>query len=467
MKRTLALILSVLMILSVCTLTWAEEDITVEVDGVQLDFDVPPAIVNGRTMLPLRVIFEALGLNVGWDPVTKTITGTGDGTTVILTIDNPNAAVNGKSITLDVPAMIMNGRTVVPTRFVAEATGADVGWNGAMRRVTIGAGPANKQKPNNMTETISIGLVTDVAGIEDGSFNQLTWEGITRFAEEYNLTQDDYTYLESESDDVYGSNLDMMIAAEKDLIVAPGFLLADTVATKAAENPNQKFLVLDASAEGEQVISASFAEEQGSFLAGVAAALKAQAAGHDTVGFVGGMDIPIIHRFEAGYEAGVHAVDPNMTILIEYAESFSDQDRGRALAEEMYGKGAYVLYQAAGSTGNGVIEVTKEMVSAGDDFWVIGVDIDQYDKGVYDGENSVILTSMVKKLDEVTYMVAKSVMDETFMGGAIHYTLADGAVGLPDTNPNLTEDMTNTINDYATQIINGTIVVPTSPTRLE
>ena len=187
---------------------------------------------------------------------------------------------------------------------------------------------------------ITVGLVTDTGGIDDKSFNQGTWEGIVRYAEEAELSESDYRFIQSVSDADYITNLSQFADEDLDLIVAPGFLFVEAMAEVAADYPEQKFLIIDSVVDATNVASAVFAEEQGSFLVGVAAALKAEEAGMDTVGFLGGMDFELIQKFEAGFEAGVYAVNPDMNILVEYAGSFSDNQKGQTLAAKMYDDGA-------------------------------------------------------------------------------------------------------------------------------
>ncbi len=314
-----------------------------------------------------------------------------------------------------------------------------------------------------------VGLVTDTGGIDDKSFNQGTWEGIQRFAEDYDLAEDEYRYLQSDSDADYIPNISAFADEQLDLIIMPGFLFYDALVEVSANYPDQNFLLIDSVVEADNVASAVFAEHEGSFLVGVAAALKAQAAGEDTVGFVGGGDFPLIHKFEAGYEAGVMAVDDTMTVLSDYVGDFVDAQKGQTLAAKQYDDGAYVIYHAAGGAGNGVIKEAKDRRTNDEDVWAIGVDKDQYDEGVYnDAGDSAILTSMVKRVDVAAYNVAEDTYEGNFPGGeTLVFNLENNGVGLPDENPNLTQTMLDTIADYRQDILDGDITVPEVPTRLE
>lgn len=314
---------------------------------------------------------------------------------------------------------------------------------------------------------ITLGLVTDIGGIDDKSFNQSTWEGIVRFAEDYNLADEDYKYIQSESDADYLPNLSTFSDEELDLIIAPGFLFFDAMTEIAELYPEQKFLLIDSVVDASNVASAVFAEHEGSYLVGIAAALKAQDAGEDTVAFLGGMDFDLIQKFEAGFEAGVYAVDPTMTVLIDYAGAFNDSQKGQTIAAKFFDQGAYIIYHAAGGTGNGAIKEAKDRVLNGEDVWVIGVDKDQYADGIYEGEKSIILTSMMKRVDVAAYTVAEQVLNDEFTGDTLVFSLANNGVGIPDVNPNLSDEWVTIINDYAEKVAAGEITVPDVPLRIQ
>ena len=304
------------------------------------------------------------------------------------------------------------------------------------------------------------GLVTDVGGIDDKSFNQSAWEGIQRFKNDFNI---EVKYLQSETDANYIPNLSTFADEELDIIVAPGFLFEQPLTEVAGKFPNQKFLLIDSViSDKSNVASAVFAANEGSFLVGVAAALKTQEMNKNAVGYIAGMDFSIMR----GFEAGVKAVDPNMTIYVEIANSFSDAQKGQTLAAKLYDLGVGVIYHAAGATGNGAIKEAKDRRSNGQDVWVIGVDKDQYEDGIYDGTHSAILTSMLKRVDTAAYDVAKMVYEDKFPGGqVITFELANKGVGIPEKNPNLDDATVTKIRDFEKKIIAKEITVPTAPSR--
>jgi len=183
------------------------------------------------------------------------------------------------------------------------------------------------------------------------------------------------------------------------------------------------------------------------------------------VGFLGGMQFPLIEAFQAGFEQGVKAVYPDCKILIDYAGDFGAPDKGQAIAQKQFNAGAYIIFHAAGGTGNGMIKEAKERSSKGDIRWAIGVDKDQYNDGVY-GDKSAVLTSMMKRVDQAAYDVAKMTMDGKFPGGqTLVFSVANRGVGLPEKNPNLSADILAKIKDYADKIASGAIKVSDKPAK--
>lgn len=324
-----------------------------------------------------------------------------------------------------------------------------------------------KEETASNAPDFRVGLVTDVGGIDDRSFNQGTWEGIVRFGKELGLKEGvGYKYLQSSSEADYVPNLATFADEGLDLIVAPGFLFTDAMTQVAKQNPDRHFLIIDTVVEAPNVVSAVFAEHEGSFLVGVAAGLKAKVDGKDTVGFIGGMKFPLIEKFEAGFTAGVKAVYPECKVLVDYAGDFAAPDKGQAIAIKQYNAGAYVIFHAAGATGNGLIKEAKERSAKGEIVWAIGVDKDQYQDGIYEGSKSAILTSMVKRVDVAAYSVAKMAYEGKFPGGqTLVFSLKNKGVGIPEENPNLSADIVKTVNDYAKKIASGELVVSDKPSN--
>jgi len=320
---------------------------------------------------------------------------------------------------------------------------------------------------------IRVGLVTDVGGIDDKSFNQGTWEGIRRFGQENGAKEGkDVKYLQSTAEADYVPNLSTFADEKLDLIVAPGFLFTNAMVEVATKYPQQKFLLIDSVAKDRSdkllpnVVNAVFAEHEGSFLVGVVAGLKAKAEKKEVVGFVGGMQFPLIEKFQAGFEQGVHAVHPACKILVDYAGEFGNPGKGQALAAKQYGAGAYVIFHAAGGTGNGVIKEAKERTQRGDVRWAIGVDKDQYADGVYAPGRSAVLTSMMKRADVAAHDVAVLTRDGRFPGGQLLvFALGNKGVGLPAQNPNVGTDILAQVAAYEGKIASGQLPVSEVPAQ--
>ncbi|TFB23154.1 BMP family ABC transporter substrate-binding protein [Filobacillus milosensis] len=318
------------------------------------------------------------------------------------------------------------------------------------------------------SSAIKAGIVTDEGGVDDKSFNQSAWEGLKAYGEEYCLDKDEmYGYAQSNQDSEYESNLTRLTQQDYELIFGIGFKLKDAVQTVASQNPDTKYALVDDVAEGDNVASVTFKEHQGSFLVGVAAALKSETG---KVGFVGGIDSPLINKFEAGYVAGVKSVDPSIEVDVRYAESFSDAGKGRQIAKSMYDSNVDVIYHAAGGAGNGVFTEAKD-IKAGDseaNVWVIGVDRDQYEEGSVDDSN-VTLTSMVKRVDVAVQDVIKRTIEGNFPGGEVlEYGLADGGISVADTNEEAyTDEIASKVKEWKEKIQNGDVEVPQTREELE
>jgi basic membrane protein A len=316
---------------------------------------------------------------------------------------------------------------------------------------------------------VKVGFVTDTGGIDDRSFNQGTWEGIVRYAQENGWKEgEQYKYIQSNEEADYIPNLSAFGDEGYNLVVASGFLFKDAMTTVSDQYPDTNFALIDETVDKPNVASLLFASEQGSFLVGVAAAKTTKT---NKVGFVGGVDSPLIRTFQAGFVAGVHSVDKSIEVVEQYAGDFGNPGLGQQIASTMYDQGVDVIYHAAGGTGNGVINEAKNRVQNGKNVWVIGVDKDQYNDGIYkdgDTEKSVVLTSMMKRVDVASHDIVADEVNGKFPGGqVINFTLADNGVGIPEKNPNLSDDVVKLVNDYKQKIVNGDIKVPTTMDELK
>ena len=295
-----------------------------------------------------------------------------------------------------------------------------------------------------------VAMVTDIGGVNDNSFNQSAWEGLQAFGAEYGVKVD---YLQSQSDADYVPNLTQFVRNGADLTWGIGFLMADAVRQVAEQNPDAKLAIIDETVDAPNVASVTFKEHEGSFLVGVVAGLMTKT---NKIGFVGGMEIPVIKRFEAGFTAGVKAANPDAEVIIDYTGAFDAPDQGKASAATLYNNGADIIFHAAGATGDGVFNEGSERKKAGADVWVIGVDKDQ---SITFG-HEITLTSMMKRVDRAVAKISADLVNGRFTPGSVVLGLADNGVGLPENNPNLPEDVLNKVKEYEQKIISGEIVVP-------
>jgi len=303
---------------------------------------------------------------------------------------------------------------------------------------------------------LKVALVTDVGGVNDQSFNQSAWEGLTRAKRDLGIT---VSYVESTQDADYIPNLQTLVDAKNDLIWGIGFKMGDAIAQMARLNPDQRFAIVDFSYGDKtpaNVVGVLFRAEEPSFLVGYIAGKMTKTK---KVGFVGGISGFIIDAFDYGYHAGVYYANKNVMVLRQYADSFVDAAKGKSIALQMYVQGADIIFHAAGAVGNGVIEASREQ-----GMWSIGVDRDQNDLAP---DN--VLTSAMKKVGDAIYLVAKELNNGVWKGGStLNLGLVDGAVGIaPSSDQHVPADILNEVVEISTKIINGDIKVPNNQSMFE
>ncbi|MFJ5765097.1 BMP family protein [Lysinibacillus sp. NPDC093210] len=314
----------------------------------------------------------------------------------------------------------------------------------------------------NTEETFSVAMVTDVGGVDDKSFNQSAWEGVQAYGKEHNLSKGTggFDYLQSASDADYETNLNSLIRRDFNLVFGIGFMMADAVEAIAADNPDNHFALIDAEVKADNVVNVLFKEQEGAFLAGVAAAKMSKSG---KIGFVGGVDIPVINRFEAGFVEGAKAVNPDIEIQRNYTGAFDKADLGKIAANSMYSSGVDIIFHAAGATGNGVFSEAKERKAKDPNanVWVIGVDADQYDEGKVDDKTNITLTSMLKGVNSAVVDLSNKAKNGDFPGGTtVVYGLAEDGVKLADSRGAIPADVQAVIDEYKEKISSGEIVVP-------
>lgn len=307
-----------------------------------------------------------------------------------------------------------------------------------------------------------VGLAYDVGGQGDQSFNDAAYAGLKKAVEDFDATCTEGEATDGEAESAREGRLRDMADAGMNPIVGVGFAYSDAVNAVAPDYPDVNFAVIDGfdpdSKPNDNVAYLGFAENEGSYLVGVAAAMKTKA---DNIGFVGGVHNDLIKKFEAGYVAGAKAVNPKIKIQIKYIEEsdlsgFGDPSGGKQAAAAEYDAGADIVYHAAGASGSGVFEAATEA-----DAWAIGVDSDQYLTAPSD-QKKHILTSMLKRVDTATYDMIKSVSEGKPLTSYQTYDLAHDGVGYA-TSGGFIDDITGDIDGYAEKIKSGKIKVPTAP----
>ena len=280
---------------------------------------------------------------------------------------------------------------------------AIIGGACTKKQANVASAPAQSTgAAPSQTTGITVRLLTDATGIDDKSFNAAAWRGILEFyGDSWNKTPQRgraYEVVTAQTQDMYIPNIRQATDEQYDLIVASGFTFADAITDVAQANPKQKYMSVDVDwVNLPNVLEVAFAEHEGSYLGGVAAALKAKADGIENpkFGFIGGVPSATITKFEVGFVQGVLSVIPNVEIVDYYVNSWGEPGLAKTQAKTWYDSGVYAIYSAAGGSGNGTIAQAKEYRLQGKNVWAIGVDSDQYEEGLYTNTESAVLTSML------------------------------------------------------------------------
>jgi basic membrane protein A len=295
-------------------------------------------------------------------------------------------------------------------------------------------------------QAAKIGLIFAEGGLGDQSFNDAAYRGLKQAEKELGV---DVIYVEPA--DIAEMEEHQRAYAELglDLVIVIGFIHQSALTEVSADYPDVKFAIVDDVVDNPNVTSLLFEEHEGSFLVGIVAGMMTET---NTVGFVGGMEVPLIRKFQVGFEEGVKWANPDAQVLVNYAGAFDDPGRGRELAISQYERGADIIYHAAGGTGSGVIDA-----AASNDFYAIGVDSDQ--DYMVPGK---VLTSMIKRVDLAVYEVIKAAVEGTLEGGTWVFGVADGGVGTSEflyTKDIIPQEVFDAIEEAKQKIISGEIVV--------
>ncbi|BBH22254.1 BMP family ABC transporter substrate-binding protein [Paenibacillus baekrokdamisoli] len=320
---------------------------------------------------------------------------------------------------------------------------------------------------------IKAGMVTDAGTIDDKSFNQGTWEGVLRAGKEFGL-ETKYLRPAGTTEADYLKEMGNLYDAGYKIIFAPGFKFETAIFAAQTKYKDAKFVIIDGtphSAEKgakpdvkENSVSIFFSEHESGFIAGVATALQLKEA---EAGFIGGMEIPAVQKYNWGFQQGLKYANDNLGTKISlkkendvYQGTFNDSAAGGQLAAQMYDRGVNVIFTAAGGVGVGAINEAKTRATAGKNVWIVGVDVDQYADGIYKDDKSIILTSAMKKIDQASFDMVKALKDGTFPGGkTLTFDVKNDGVGIPDKNPNLNDETVTKVKEIVAKLKSDEIKV--------
>lgn len=308
-------------------------------------------------------------------------------------------------------------------------------------------------------KTVKVGLAYDIGGRGDKSFNDAAYTGLDKAKSAFNIEAKDIEAKDGETDADKIQRLTLLAKSGYNPVIAVGFAYAASLGKVAPQFPNVKFgIVDDGSVTGANVTNLLFAEEQGSYLVGAAAAQKSKS---NNIGFIGGVDTPLIKKFEAGFVAGAKKIKPDIKVQIKYISrgtdfsGFKDPAKGKTIAEGQYDAGADVVYHAAGLSGVGLFQA-----AAAKKKWAIGVDSDQYLTASAE-QRPWILTSMLKRVDTAVYNFIKETGDGTVKAGPVTFDLKNEGVGYSTANAEAIKDVQAKTDELKQEIIDGKITVPT------
>lgn len=324
---------------------------------------------------------------------------------------------------------------------------------------------ACSRSSQSSSSKVKAAIVTDTGGVDDKSFNQSAWEGMKAWGKENKLKEKtDYTYFQSKSESDYATNLDAAQNKGFNLVFGIGYNLHDAISDAAKANTKTNYVLIDSEVTGQKnVASVLFADNEGAYLAGIAAAMQTKT---NHVGFVGGVKSDTITRFETGFKAGVASVNKDIKVDVQYVGSYNDATNGKGIADSMYSSGADVIYHAAGASGTGVFTAAKDIdqklsADSKDKVWVIGVDRDQTDEGNYkatDKESNFVLTSTIKEVGTVVKDIANDQLDgKKFQAKTTTYGLKDKGVDIVTNN--LPEKTKKAVESAKKDIIDGKTTV--------
>ena len=316
-------------------------------------------------------------------------------------------------------------------------------------------GCGNSETKENADKTLKIGMVADIGGINDESFNQSAWEGLQQAEKDFGI---EVKVIESKQASEYLQNMESLLDEDVDMVIGVGYTMKEDIQKQAENYPDKQFVLIDETYDTipENVTPILFRENEAAYLTGLVAGKMTKA---NNVGFIGGIQTPVVSKFEYGYKAGVKEANEKATVNVQYAGTFSDAAKGKSIANQMYGNGSDIILAAAGGTGLGSIESAKEQNK-----YAIGVDRDQSDLA----PNNV-LTSALKKVNVGVYDTVKEFVEGKLISGQEKvYGLKEDGVGIPESTKNLVpQDIIDYVNSMIEKVKSGEIKVPATEAELK
>ena len=306
---------------------------------------------------------------------------------------------------------------------------------------------------------VKIGFVSDVAGISDGSFSQLTWEGIQKFAEKHEEVSIQYTTPSDTSTVELVNNIDNLFMSGNEIIVVAGYVFEEAIQKASEVYPDVDFILIDGVVEADNVASIKFAEHEAGFLAGVVSALETKTG---KVAYMGGIEVPAVVAYGVGFQYGVEYANENLGANAEivdyvYSGTFTDFNVGQTLSAGMFDKGVDIIMGTAGVATQGAIAEAKQR----EDVYIVGCDSDQYADGAMDNGDSVVLTSAMKHIDvAVQEVLTQWLVDKFPSGDTLVMNGATNGVGLPNENLNVSEETLSKVEEVKALMKQGEIEIP-------
>ena len=325
---------------------------------------------------------------------------------------------------------------------------------------------------NAKKDKVSVALITGGYGVDDNSFGQMAWSGIKKYGKEYHLSKGvgGYNYFQGSSASDYETEMEQAAQANYHTIIAAGFEFSEAIQKAAQKYPKKKFVLIDSQAKGKNVASVMFKSQEASFLAGVAAAKTSKTG---KLGWIGGVKSEILSEFEAGFVQGARweakKLHKKVSVDTAYVGSFTDTSKEKSIAQAMYSKGVDVISQASGGASQGLFVEAKDINAQKTStqlkkskVWAMGVDSDQHALGNFktkDGKkDNSCLTSIMTRVDTVSYLLAKKAAQGKFPGGKyLKYGLKENAVSL--NRDQISESIWADVQTAKKQILDGKIKV--------